>query len=133
MARTKTNTRNDTKTLTTSWRNRHWDKLYVCVFFGFLFFYFLFIDNFLNEFSKKCWVTALVLNSRDPCSNPKPCHSTVSKVQNKKSRYPSSNSRLYFHVNYTHATLSINRSKCSEGKKLKVYCKQMTSTLLPDI
>jgi len=32
MARTKTNTRNDTKTLTTSWRNRHLDKLYFCVF-----------------------------------------------------------------------------------------------------
>jgi len=28
----KTNTRNDTKTLTTSWRNRHLDKLYFCVF-----------------------------------------------------------------------------------------------------
>jgi len=32
MARTKTNTRNDTKTLTTSWRNRHLEKLYFCVF-----------------------------------------------------------------------------------------------------
>jgi len=30
------------------------------VFFGFFCFYFLFIDNFLKEFSKKCWVTALV-------------------------------------------------------------------------
>jgi len=49
MARTKTNTRNDTKTLTTSWRNRHLDKLYFCVFLIFLFF-FSFYDNFLNEF-----------------------------------------------------------------------------------
>jgi len=32
MARTKTNTRNDTKTLTTSLRIRHLDKLYFCVF-----------------------------------------------------------------------------------------------------
>jgi len=30
------------------------------VFFGFFCFCFLFIDNFLKEFSKKCWVTALV-------------------------------------------------------------------------
>ena len=51
MARTKTNTRNDTKTLTTSWRNRHLDKLYFCVFRIFLF-SFLFIDNFLNENNK---------------------------------------------------------------------------------
>ena len=34
MARTKTNTRNDTKTLTTSWRNRHLDKLYFLCFFS---------------------------------------------------------------------------------------------------
>ena len=32
-------------------------KNYIFVFSDF---YFLFIDNFLNEFSKKCWVTALV-------------------------------------------------------------------------
>jgi len=32
MAHTKTNTKNETKILTTSWRNRHLDKLYVCVF-----------------------------------------------------------------------------------------------------
>jgi len=43
MARTKTNTRKDTKTLTTSWRNRHLDKLYFCVFRIFIF-YFLFIE-----------------------------------------------------------------------------------------
>ena len=30
------------------------------MFFGFFCFYFLFIDNFLKEFSKKYWVTALV-------------------------------------------------------------------------
>jgi len=54
MARTKTNTKNDTKTRTTSWRNRHLEKLYFCVFRIFL------IHNFLNELSKKCWVTALV-------------------------------------------------------------------------
>ena len=28
MARTKTNTRDDTKTLTTSWRNRHLENIY---------------------------------------------------------------------------------------------------------
>jgi len=32
MARTKTNTRDDTKTLTTSWRNRHLENIYFCVF-----------------------------------------------------------------------------------------------------
>ena len=32
MARTKTNTQNDTKTITTSWRNIHLEKLYCCVF-----------------------------------------------------------------------------------------------------
>ena len=59
MARTKTNTQNDTKTRTTSWRYGHLEKkLYFCVF-GF-FFDFFFIYYFLNEFSKKCWVTALV-------------------------------------------------------------------------
>ena len=52
MARTNTNTHNDTKTLTTLWRNEHLEKLYF-VFFGF-FLIFFFIDNFLNEFSKKC-------------------------------------------------------------------------------
>jgi len=31
MARTKTNTQNDTKTRTTSWRNSHLEKLYFCV------------------------------------------------------------------------------------------------------
>jgi len=34
-------------------------KTIFCVFRIF-FFLFFFIDNFLNEFSKKCWVTALV-------------------------------------------------------------------------
>jgi len=61
MARTKTNTQNDTKTCTTSWRNRYLEKtIFLCVsdFSSFIFF---FIYNFLNEFSKKCWVTALVL------------------------------------------------------------------------
>ena len=32
MARTKTNTRDETKTLTTSWRNRHLENIYFCVF-----------------------------------------------------------------------------------------------------
>ena len=32
MARTKTSTRDDTKTLTTSWRNRHLENIYFCVF-----------------------------------------------------------------------------------------------------
>jgi len=32
MARTKTSTRGDTKTLTTSWRNRHLENIYFCVF-----------------------------------------------------------------------------------------------------
>jgi len=59
MARTKTNTRDDTKTLTTSWRNRHLENIYLC-FSDFSFFIFFFIDNFLKKFSKKCWVTALV-------------------------------------------------------------------------
>ena len=58
MARTQTNTQHDTKTLTTSWRNRRLEKLYFGVFRNF-FYIFFFIDNFLNEFSKKCWVTAL--------------------------------------------------------------------------
>jgi len=35
-------------------------KTYIFVFFGFFCFCFLFIDTFLKEFSKKCWVTALV-------------------------------------------------------------------------
>jgi len=63
MARTKTNTQNDTKHL------QHHDaidikkKTIFFVFFGFVFFIFFFfflIYNFLNEFSKKCEVTALV-------------------------------------------------------------------------
>jgi len=33
--------------------------IFLC-FSDFSVFYFLFIDNFLKEFSKKCWVTALV-------------------------------------------------------------------------
>ena len=37
MARTKSNTQNDTKTRTTSWRNIHLEKLYFCVFRIFLF------------------------------------------------------------------------------------------------
>ena len=32
MARTKTSTRDDTKTLTTSLRNRHLENIYFCVF-----------------------------------------------------------------------------------------------------
>jgi len=40
MARKKTNTENDTQTRTTSWRNRHVEKLYLCVFRIFLFFLF---------------------------------------------------------------------------------------------
>jgi len=32
MARTKLNTRDDTKTLTTSWRNRHLENIYFCVY-----------------------------------------------------------------------------------------------------
>jgi len=40
MARTKTNTRNDTKTLKTSCRNRHLDKPYFYVFNPLLTFYF---------------------------------------------------------------------------------------------
>jgi len=60
MARTKTNTRDDTKTLTTSWRNRHLENIYFLYFSDFYIFIFFFIDNFLKEFSKKCWVTALV-------------------------------------------------------------------------
>jgi len=57
---TKTDTRDDTKTLTTSWCNRHLENIYFCVFRIFIFFIFFFIDYFLKEFSKKCWVTALV-------------------------------------------------------------------------
>jgi len=34
MARTKTNTQNDTKTRTTSWPNRHLEKLYFLCFSG---------------------------------------------------------------------------------------------------
>jgi len=34
MAGRKTNTQNDTKTRTTSWRNRHLEKNYIFVFFG---------------------------------------------------------------------------------------------------
>jgi len=45
MARTKTNTQNNTKIRRTPRRN--------IVFVGFLFFNFFFIYNFLNEFSKK--------------------------------------------------------------------------------
>ena len=58
MARTKSNTQNDTKTRTTSWRNRRLEKPYFCVFRIFIFLFFIY--NFLNEFSKKCCVTALV-------------------------------------------------------------------------
>jgi len=32
MARTKTSTRDDTTTLTTSWRNRHLENIYLCFF-----------------------------------------------------------------------------------------------------
>ena len=57
MARTKTNTQNDTETRRTPWRIRHLEKNYfVLCFFLFLFF----IYNILNDFSKKCPVTALV-------------------------------------------------------------------------
>ena len=57
MARTKTNSQNDTKTRTTSWHNRYLKKLY---FYVFQIFFYFFIYNFLNELSKKRWVTALV-------------------------------------------------------------------------
>ena len=49
MARTKINKRDDTKTLTTSWRNIHLENIYFCVFRIFHFFFF-FIDNFLKEY-----------------------------------------------------------------------------------
>ena len=49
MVRTKTNTQNDTKTRTTSLRNRYLEKLYFCVFRIFLFlFSFLFIISLMN-------------------------------------------------------------------------------------
>jgi len=35
MARTKTSTRDDTKTLTTSWRNKHLENIYFCVYINF--------------------------------------------------------------------------------------------------
>jgi len=60
MARTKTNTQNNTKTRRTPWRNIHLEKNYFLCFSDFsFFFFFFFIYNFLNDFSKKCWVTAL--------------------------------------------------------------------------
>jgi len=56
MARTKTSTRDDTKTSTTSWRNRHLENIYFCVFRIFLFllnfsFYWLFLKGILQEMS----------------------------------------------------------------------------------
>jgi len=60
MACTKTNTQDDTKSLTTPWRNIHLDKNYIFVCFGFFIFLFFLIYNFLYELSKKCWATALV-------------------------------------------------------------------------
>jgi len=36
MARTKTNTQNDTKTRTPSWRNRHLENNYMFVFLNFI-------------------------------------------------------------------------------------------------
>ena len=44
----------------TPWRNIHLEKTILCVCFWFFFFLFFFIDNFLNDFSKSCWVTAFV-------------------------------------------------------------------------
>jgi len=55
MARTQTNTQNNTKTRKTRRRNRHSQNTIFCVFRILLFIY-----NFLNDFSKKCWLTALV-------------------------------------------------------------------------
>jgi len=48
MARTKTNTQNDTKTRTTSWRNRHLENNYIFVFLNFI----LYINTSLP--CKKC-------------------------------------------------------------------------------
>jgi len=50
MARTKTNTENSTKTPRTQRRNSHYFWIFLKTN----------IDDFLNDFSKKCWVTALV-------------------------------------------------------------------------
>ena len=52
----KNNTQNDTKTRTTPCSNRHLDKTIVLCLSD----VFPFIYNFLNKFSKKCWVTVLV-------------------------------------------------------------------------
>jgi len=73
MARTKTSTRDDTKTLTTSWRNRHLENIYFCVFRIFkrlteqkflcvcrMFPFLCFFYDCSNNISKKCWVTALL-------------------------------------------------------------------------
>ena len=59
MACAQTNTQNNTNIRRTPKRNRRPEKKTIFVFFVFSF-SFLFIYNFLNYFSKKCWVTALV-------------------------------------------------------------------------
>jgi len=55
MARTKTNTQNNTKTHRTPLRNIHSEKNLLFVLFGFFYIY-----NYWNDFFKKVWVTALV-------------------------------------------------------------------------
>jgi len=45
MARTKTNTRNDTKTLTASWRNRHLEKLYFCKLLDIVIIYDIYLEK----------------------------------------------------------------------------------------
>jgi len=60
MPRIKINTQNDTKTRRTPHDTTDIKKtIFGVVFFIFLF-YFIYIHNFLNEFFKKCWITALV-------------------------------------------------------------------------
>jgi len=54
MARTKTNTRNDTNSYNIMTQQTFRQTIFLC-FSDFSFFYSIFIDNFLNEFSKKCY------------------------------------------------------------------------------
>jgi len=60
IACTKTDTQNDTDTHRSPWRNRDLETTIFLCFSDFSFYIFFVIYNFLNEFSKKCWVTALV-------------------------------------------------------------------------
>jgi len=60
MACTKTNTQSDTKTCSTPWHNRHLEKNIFLCFSDFSLFILFLIYNFLDEFSNKCRVTALV-------------------------------------------------------------------------